>query len=470
MILFRITNFVLLFCVTLILSWIQSDAAVRPNSIFADHVVLQKGMEVPVWGAADDGEKITVTFNGQTLTTVASGGKWMVRLKAMPYVTNPQELIIAGSNTVVIRDVLVGEVWLCSGQSNMERQLGPRPPQPLITNWEKERDDANFPLIRQFYVPLKYAKNKVDDVHGKWSVCSPQTVSDFSAVGYFFAKNLYMNLNVPVGILFSAFGGTPAEDWMSYEALASNPAISHIVRDYDQIPGWRPEGKVMNGLYNGMIYPLIPFAFKGVAWYQGENNNERPKEYQELLPAMIQNWRNDFRHGEFPFLIVQVAPNHELSPELREAQLIVTQKVRNAALIVTTDCGDRDDIHPPFKQPVGERLALAARGLAYNQSVVYSGPVFKSMKTKGGKAELSFTSIGNGLVSRGGALKGFTIAGADGLYYPAEAEIRKDKVLVRSSKVAEPRNVRYGWENVPDVNLYNREGLPASPFRTDVPE
>jgi sialate O-acetylesterase len=351
----------------------------------------------------------------------------------------------------------------------MERQLGPRPPQPPIADWEKEREMAGYPAIREYYVPLKYSAEKVEDVHGGWTVCSSRTVADFSAVGYFFAENLYKQLKVPVGILFSAFGGTPAEDWISLAALEGNPALNELVRNYDKVTAdYKPGGQLLCGLYNGMIYPLLPYAIKGVAWYQGENNNDRPRQYQVILPALIKNWRNDFGVGDFPFLIVQIAPFKDMSPEIREAQLLVSEKVKNTALIVTTDCGDANNIHPSHKQPVGERLSLAARALAYREKIEYAGPTYRSSAIKGHRVVLGFTHMGGGLVARNGdSLKGFTIAGADKKFVAALAVIKRKKIVVYSDQVDKPVAVRYGWANVPDVNLYNAAGLPASPFRSD---
>lgn len=447
-------------------------ADVKPNSIFSNHMVLQKGVPVPVWGSADDGEEITVNFNGQQITTKASNGKWKLLLQPMEYLKTGTNMTITGKNTVVIEDILVGEVWLCSGQSNMERQLGPRPGQPLIVNWEKERDLANYPMIREFYVPLNYAPEKIDDVNGKWTVCSPESVPDFSAVGYFFAKNLHAKLKVPVGIILSAFGGTPAEDWTSKEALLANPDLADLVADYDKLTtGYRPKGKVMNGLYNGMIAPLLPFPIKGCAWYQGESNNNNPEAYQTILTNMIQNWRTDFQNEELPFLIVQIAPHKDMKPELRESQLVVTHKTPHTALIVTTDCGEENDIHPPFKQPVGARLALAARGLVYGERLVYNGPTYKSFQVSGKEIVLEFDHVGKGLSTQSSApLTGFTIAGKDKHFVPATARIKGKTIVVSSPEVSEPTAVRYGWSNAPEVNLFNVEGLPASPFRTDMGE
>lgn len=463
---FSIANLFLFF----VFNW--AVANVQPNSLFSDHMVLQKGVEVPVWGTADEGEQVTITFNGQSVSTTTVNGKWMLKLAPMPYVLKGLPMIISGKNSLTIDDILVGEVWLCSGQSNMERQLGPRKPQPLITDWEKERAEAiDYPLIREYKVPLNYSKEPIDDAKSAWEVCSPKTVPEFSAVGYFMAKNLYKKLKVPIGIVHSAYGGTPAEDWTSKKALEANPKLAFFVRNYDSIrnSAWHPGAQVKNGLYNGMIAPLLPMALKGVAWYQGENNQDRAKEYQIVLPNMIQNWRTDFNQGDFPFLIVQVAPYKDLIPEIRESQLLVSQQVKNTALIVTTDCGDPTNIHPAHKQPVGERLALAARKLAYGENITYSGPTYRSYKIKGNKIILSFDYVNKGfLAKKSEDLKGFTIAGKDKFFFVAKAEIKGNKIIISNDAIKKPVAARYGWANAPEVNLYNAEGLPASPFRTDV--
>ena len=454
----------------LILACVVS-ANVKPNSLFSDHMILQMGKYIPIWGTAQEGEKITVNFNGQEKKTIAVNGRWRVKLSPMPYTTTPLSMTVSGNDTVIVHDILVGEVWLCSGQSNMERQLGPTPSQLLITNWEKEKNEANYPLIRQFFVPLKYSTEKITDVNGNWTICSPQMVVNFSAVGFFFARNLYQRLKVPIGIIFSAYGGTIAEDWTSKTALENNTELNEFTRNYKQITSqsWHPKEQVMNGLYNGMIYPLIPFAIKGVAWYQGENNNVRAGQYRTVLSTMIQNWRKDFQQGNFPFLIVQIAPHKDMKPELREAQFLVSQTVKNIALIVTTDCGHVTDIHPPYKQPVGERLALSALHLAYKVNIEYEGPLYKSHKIRNSSIILNFNHIGKGLSIKGSdELKGFVIAGKNTEFVQATAKIKGKQIIVYNNQIKKPIAARYGWANAPNVNLINLEGLPASPFRTDV--
>ncbi len=352
-----------------------SLAAVEPNSLFSDHVVLQRGVDVPVWGRADEGETVKVIMAGQQLTTIATGGKWLVRLKALQ-AGGPHEMIIEGNNRVIIKDILVGEVWVCSGQSNMERQLGPRPRQKPISNWQQERDMAQFPEIRQFAVPRRWASVPPTDVNSKWVVCSPTTVSDFSAIGYFFAKHLHKTLNVPIGMVFSAVGGTAAESWTSRATMEDNPELKNLVAAYDKsltdypsklatyreaepdllqqfrldsAKAWSDKSTLprrpsppanpqnfVGGLYNGMVMPLQPYAIKGVIWYQGESNNSRANQYQALFSALIINWRTDWagpstQSSELPFLFVQIAPYKTIPPELREAQLLTWQSMPNTA-------------------------------------------------------------------------------------------------------------------------------------------
>ena len=618
------------------------------NPLFQDNAVLQCDARVPVWGTARDGEKITVTFAGQNISTVATNGVWKIWLRPMKPSATPQTLTVAGDTTSAITNVLVGEVWVASGQSNMERQLGLRPGQKPIVDWEREVAAANCPEIRQFYVPQTKSLTPQTTVQGNWTVCSPETVKDFTAVGYFFARDLFAARHVPIGIIHSSWGGTPAEAWTSEAALqklpdfaeplaqlkkfAADPELArretmekqepwyqkvdpgskpgaawsaaelatddwktmtlptywenagypdfdgifwfrrtfelpenwdggdvllHLgaVDDNDttwvngepvgatigwslprvyRVPasvlkrgenviavrvldtggngglyggddamrllfnasgttnsislagpwrckqsvslkttGWPPgnfsqDSSAPTVLYNGMIAPLLPYAMRGVIWYQGESNVGRERQYQTLFPAMIADWRRAWGEGDFPFLFVQIAPYNTMMPEIREAQLFSWQRTKNTAMAVTIDCGDANDIHPAHKQPVGSRLALAARALAYGEKIEFSGPVFDSMKIDGTNVILHFTHLGGGLVAKDGELKGFTIVGADKVFHPASAKIVGKTVAVNLSDVPQPVAVRYGWANVPEGNLFNRAGLPASPFRTDV--
>ena len=485
--------------------------AVKPNSLFSNGAVFQRGVDVPVWGTADKGEKISVEFNGQKVETVSVDGKWIVKLKPMKENSTPQNLTIIGNNTVIVSDILVGEVWVCSGSSNMERQLGLRGGQKPILNWLMEAQDAkNYPQIRQYATRGYSGETKTDDTKSKWVICDTLSVKSFSSVGFFFARALTQEMKVPVGLIFSAWGGTSAEKWTSRAALEGNPLLKSIVEDYDKkildftaamakfklnedslLTKWKldtlaaraaiknlprkpmapndpKKSTECGGLFNGMISPLIPYAMKGVIWYQGESNNGRHIQYQTLFPTMIADWRKNWNIGEFPFLFVQVAPYKAMSPEIREAQLISWQKMPNTAMVVTVDCGDSADIHPINKKPVGERLALAAKALAYKQNVIYSGPLYRTMKVQGAEIELSFDYVGKGLVAKGKELTDFMIAGSDNKFVAAKAIIKGDCIIVSSDKITTPVAVRMGWSNVPHVNLFNQEGLPASPFRTDI--
>jgi len=482
-----------------------------PNALFSNNMVLQQGVNVPVWGKADNNEAVTVEICGQKVSTVAKEGKWFVELKPLKS-GGPFEMTITGANTIKVTNILVGEVWLCSGQSNMDRKLGLANGQKPIVNWQNEaKDAANYPQMRQFTVPRLATATKVDDVKGKWMICDSISVKNFTAVGYFFGRSITKNLkNVPVGLIFSAWGGTPAEKWTSRAALEANDELKAIVANYDKavldfpaalekfklnedsiMTKWKADttaariaGKALpkkpaaptepaksgdcGGLYNGMINPIIPYAMKGVIWYQGESNSSRAKQYQTLFPAMIADWRKAWNIGEFPFLFVQIAPHMGQSPEIREAQLLTLKKTPNTGMAVTVDCGDSADIHPADKLPVGERLALAARALAYKQKVAYSGPIYSGMEVKDNTIILSFDHVNKGLVVKGNQLTDFTISADGKKFVPAKAEIKKDKIVVSADNIANPKAVRMGWSKVPHVNLFNKDGLPASPFRTDV--
>ncbi len=332
---------------------------------------------------------------------------------------------------------------------------------------DKVKAASKNPNIRLFTVKKTAADKPQTDVprdkyNGKWLECGPDTVGPFSAVAYHFAKDLQKALGVPVGIIHTSWGGTAAEQWTRMEILDANP------RHKGKHPG---QAK----LYNGMIAPLIPYAIKGVIWYQGESNAGRAELYNELMTLLIKNWRDDWKQGDFPFLFVQLAPFMPITKEptdtgwarLREAQRQTSLTVPKTAMAVITDVGNEKDIHPKPKEPVGARLALAARAIAYGEKIEYSGPVFDKMTVEGSKAVLSFTHLGDGLVAKGGPLTGFTIAGEDKVFHNAQAEIREDKIIVWCDKVEKPAAVRFGWANYPVVNLWNKAGLPASPFRTD---
>jgi sialate O-acetylesterase len=483
-------------------------AAVKTHGLFTDNMVLQQGMSVPVWGTADDGEKVTVQFQGQEVSATAKDGKWMVKLNKLE-AGGPYTMTIRGSNTIELKNVLVGEVWICSGQSNMEMGLGG------CADAQKHIAESKNPMIRLFTVPKKVAATPTDSVQGTWVECGPQTVGGFSGVAYFFGRDLQKARNVPVGLIHTSWGGTPAEAWTSQPALEAVADLKgYVERNEAAIKNFsqtqekykadlekykevaqkaKDEGKTPPpaprapgdpatsphrpaGLFNGMIANLQPYAIKGAIWYQGESNAGQAYLYRTLFPTMIKNWRETWHQGEFPFFFVQLAPFGAIVKEpqdsnwaeLREAQLMTSLHCPHTGMAVITDVGEERDIHPKKKEPVGARLALAARAVAYGEEkLVYCGPLFEKMEVQGEKAMLSFKHVGGGLVAKDGKLTGFTIAGDDHKFVNAEAEIVGDKVVVFSPNVAKPVAVRFAWSNCPVVNFFNKEGIPATPFRTD---
>ena len=495
----------------LIFSLAIARAEVKPSALFGDNAVLQAGMEVPVWGTARDGEAVTVEIQGQKVSAAAKDGRWMVRLKALK-AGGPFTMTVTGDNIVTAKNVLVGEVWLCSGQSNMARTLVPPDSvQPRQPYWEESAAAANHPEIRQFRVGGNSADEPAGEVTGSWEVCTPETARGFTAVGYYFAKDLQEALKTPVGLINASVGATGAASWISHEGLASKPELNKILErqerarqeypaslekfkaeepkllaDYaaatekaqkENLPVPRkPDGPRNpftdayrpSGYYNAKIAPLPPFALRGVLWYQGESNSGQAAEYGILFPALIDGWRQAWGKSDLPFLFVQLPEYQKTPPEMREVQMQVWLKTPRTAMVVTTDCGDAANIHPPDKRPVGARLALAARAMIYGENIEYSGPLFDALKVDGNKAVLAFKHIGGGLVAKDGPLKGFEIAGPDKKnFLPAKAEIQGDTVVVSNDQIPQPAAVRFGWANVPDVNFYNKSGLPASPFRTD---
>jgi sialate O-acetylesterase len=445
-------------------------------SIFSDHMVLQRDMKLPIWGKAAPGATVIVQLGDAKQEATAEGsGKWRVNVGPLKAGSDPLELTVnSGNASLHLTDILVGEVWVASGQSNMEW------PVAASKDPEKEIAAANWPQIRIIDVPNVAADEAAESFQtGGWKAVTPDTVKNFSAVAYYFGRDLHENLDVPIGLIGCNWGGTPMEAWTSREALESSPTFKESVAASFAPPAspedaTTPEvnpAKLPARLFNCMLSPVIPYGIRGAIWYQGESNAGRHKQYAELSKLMITDWRKRWDQGEFPFLLVQLAayePGGETWPPLREAQL-ETLELPNTGMAVTTDVGDRADIHPKDKQTVGKRLALAARAIAYGEKVVHSGPVFCDMKVSDGKLKLSFESVGGGLKADG-ELRGFEIAGEDWKYVAAKATIEGDKVIVSSDAVAEPKTVRYNWAAYPDGNLYNAEGLPAVPFRTSKQE
>ncbi len=638
--------FSMLLSICIVLCVQSAFGTVRLPRLISDGMVLQRDATVRIWGWADAGEIVTVKICGQShADRTDQEGCWAVSLKAME-AGGPHEMTIEGDNQIVLKDILIGDVWVCSGQSNMELPMN-----RVSDRYPDIAAHASNPSIRQFMVPRRYDFNVVheDVTEGRWQAVTPETIGSFTATGYFFAASLYEKYGVPIGLINSALGGSPAEAWLSEDALKAFPEhletaiqfkdpahVDSIIKDDQQrekewysrldeldkglaggkmpwldldfdasawatmeVPGYWADGdlglvngvvwfrkefevspelagkaaklrlgcivdadtayingtkvgttgyqypprryevpanllkagknviviRVINttgrggfvlekpyeirfaektidlkgpwkyklgatmeplagpvfirwkplGLYNAMIAPLINYRIKGVIWYQGESNTGRAKEYETLFPAVIANWREKWNQGDFPFLYVQLAnfmqakdqPSESGWAELRQAQL-KTLAVPNTATAVTIDIGEWNDIHPLNKQEVGRRLALGAQKVAYDEDVVYSGPIYESMKIDGNRAVLSFSHVGGGLTVKGDSLKCFSIAGSDKKFVWAKAVIKGDQVVVWSDSVNEPVAVRYAWADNPEgANLYNAEGLPASPFSAE---
>ena len=531
---------------------VSASAEVKMPAIFGDHMVLQGGKTIPVWGMASPGEAVTVTLGKQHAKTKAdAAGKWRVDLKALKPGPAATAMMVKGTNELTFTDVLVGDVWVASGQSNMEFGV-----KGSSTGAEAVAA-GNRPMIRLFTVPKATAAYSMSDIGpiktegvGKWWVCTPDSLgygvwNGFSAVAYFFGRDVQKFTGNPVGLIHTSWGGTPAEAWTPYEDLAKDPALASLaathadlLKGYDAAVAasaqtmaeykvkdeeWRANVKPGNdvvlkewqtqvdaataagqlasarprlvaepampdpaggpnhptALYNAMLAPIIPYGIKGVIWYQGESNAGRAVQYRTLFPAMIKSWRAKWGEGDFPFLFVQLADFNASWGMVREAQA-KTLAVPNTGMAVITDVGTLNDIHPPYKEIVGDRLARAAEHVAYGKKMVYSGPTYKSMKVEGDSVQLSFDNVGGGLaivkrpVSGKGVVEapvdvlvGFTIAGEDKVWHPGAAKIVGSEVVVSSAEVPHPVAVRYGWEAPPVCNLYNKEELPASPFRTD---
>ncbi len=523
------------------------EADVKMPSVFGDHMVLQQDVALPVWGTADAGEKITVEVGTKKgSATAGADGKWMVKLDPLAAGTDPVTMTVAGKNTLKFTDVLVGEVWFCSGQSNMAFNLG------STDQATADLAKANDPRMRFFHVSgSPELQPSSSFACGRWELCTPGSAAGISGVAYFFGRELRGALNRPVGLMISAWGGTAIESWTPLAAIEGDPFFksdidrhAQMEADYPKLlaefpakqkewhdaqvewnknggdaynaalKAWNesaaqakaagqpePAGKptppaipapkpppAPNGgvgsfgsLYNGVVAPVVPYAIKGVIWYQGEGNAGNPGKYAKMFPALIKGWRTAWNEGDFSFLFVQLpkfAPGAHW-PEMREVQSqALTLPATAMASII--DIGDPNNIHPTHKSDVGKRLALAALHAAYGQDLVWSGPVYDSMKVEGNSIRLNFKQTGGGLIIgtapwtapnvaplSNATLAGFAIAGSDKKWFAADAKIDGETVLVSSDKVPQPVAVRYAWQNSPDCNLYNKEGLTAAPFRTD---
>lgn len=492
-------------------------AELKLPAIFGDHMVLQQNQSDPVWGWDAPGTKITVSFAGQNYSTVAGAdGKWSVKLAPVPANATPQTLTVTGSTQRELQDVLIGEVWLCSGQSNMEMGVG------MVQDGAKEIAAANFPNIRLMMVPNLWRPQPEADMAGTWKICSPENIaaggwSGFSAAGYFFGRELHRKLNVPVGLIDADWGGTRIESWTPPEGFAAVPALSSLnlavqlgdprspahkqklEQFLDETEKWLTSARTAltdsalvptmpaypqellpphdlqnsTALYNGMIHPVQPFGIRGAIWYQGEANNGEGMLYTEKMKALVGGWRQLWGEGDFPFYFVQIAPfnygnNPEQLSELWEGQTAAAKEIPNAGMAVINDIGNLQDIHPKNKQEVGRRLALLALAQTYGQKdVVSSGPTFQSLSIEGGTLRVRFDHADGGLASRDGqSLNWFEIIDADdGGFVKAEARIDGASVVLSSPTVRHPAAMRFAWHQLAEPNLMNGAGLPAGAFR-----
>jgi sialate O-acetylesterase len=475
---------------------VDAHAAVRVPTLIANHMVIQRDLPVHLWGNADPGEVIVAVFQGASARTAPDEyGRWSLYLPAAK-VGGPYDLEIRGTNTIQIRDILVGDIWVGSGQSNMGFNVG------RVSNAAAELAAADQPRIRLFHVQQTASDYPVDDAPtATWTVCTPESVKDFSAVAYFFARKIQDDQKVPIGLVEAAFGG-PAEAWTSLKALSADASLMPLFQARAKLTEeetalvlrdkiWQSrtdEAKVAGkplppppppraglalfgpaNLFNGMIAPLTSMPIRGVIWYQGESSSDpmRAPFYGRVFQTLIADWRARWGEGDFPFLFAQLANFKGADPVpwglVRNGQLSALS-VRNTAMAVTNDIGNPDDIHPTNKQDVGARLALAARALAYGEKIEYSGPLYRSLILENGKLRVWFDHAASGLAFHSKEPKDVEIAGSDGMFVPAEVKIEGDSLLLSSPQVAIPRHVRYGWSDGRPGDLYNGEGLPASPF------
>lgn len=500
--LFTRVQFVALF-LALPLTSLTAWAEVTLAPLFCDHAVLQRNQAVPVWGRAEPGEKITVTFRDQTVgTTAESDGRWIAYLAPMSAAIEPADLTVAGQTTVVVHDVLVGEVWLASGQSNMFWQIKSLPDAANVIA------KINNPYVRQIAITLTAAAEPADTVPNTgWQPATPETAGQFRVVAWYFAAEMQRKLGVPVGIIHSSWSASKIEAWIDPRTLHATKAWPAIDARWQQLltnlprlqadytawnnakkelqakgqpvppsppfPGGPGTQQSLSELFNGMIFPLQPYALRGAIWYQGESNWDQPKEYAELLPAMITAWRAQWGLGDFPFYFVQLPNYHQPDDAtnrgwawLREAQTAALD-LPNTGMVVTIDCGDPKDIHPQNKPIVGRRLAQLALAQTYRVPGDWSGPRFAGATREGALMRVRFAHADTGLIAGGKPPQSFELAGADRKFYPANAKLDRDTVVVSAPEVPEPVAVRYAWSNTPNANLFNGAGLPAAPFRSD---
>lgn len=513
--------FVCTFFTCLFIWGASAYADVRLPSPFSNHMVLQHNTAVPVWGWADAGEAVKVQLGKQIKTTAANAeGKWMIMLDKIT-AGGPYTMTVTGKNTITITDVYAGEVWICSGQSNMDMTVAKEDRYWCgVINEAAEVAAADYPLIRVFDTDFTPSATPQNDVTGKWEVVSPKTIGHLSAVAYFFARDVQKKINMPIGLVTTAFGASTAEAWVREEALLNEPVCKPLVDSFRNkltkyladtagqeryklaqekwkvdaaaatAAGKNPPRPPRNPdpvrdqhnaavLWNGMVKPLVPYAIRGALWYQGESNSPTAKIYRQIMETLITDWRKEWGQGDFPFLFVQLANIGETYDSIparggseaikREAQLqnLSLPNTAMAVAIDNADPGNMKNVHPKNKQDIGKRLALAALATVYGEKLVYSGPVYEKMQIEGNSIRLYFNHAGEGLQAKGGELKGFAIASADKKFAWADARIEGNTVVVSAQGINNPRAVCYAWGRNPLATLYNMEELPASPFRTD---
>jgi sialate O-acetylesterase len=455
-------------------------AEVKVAGVFGQHMVLQRGVKVPVWGTGKAGEKVVVSFGDQRVeTAVGERGAWRVELAAMPADKMGKALVVEGENRVRFEDVLVGEVWVVSGQSNMQFSL------KASKEGAEELAQADRPLLRLAIVGQRAAKEPVEDREVGWKICTPETARGFSAVGYGLGKELLEKLNVPVGVVQAAVSGTPAQSWTSIEGLKSDATLGRYVEQYEKMKAGEKADGMPSSLYNGMIAPLTNMPIAGVAWYQGESNTGDADVYATLFGAMVKDWRRAWG-GDVPFVWVQLPANQERVKvpeeskwsELREAQAEVLALPKTGMAVTLDLSGERTILHPLNKREVGRRLALEARRVAYGEKVERS-PLVEKVSMEGDKVRVTFAGtkrlvvgapvVRDPLMPSGKDLtvKGFAVAGEDRKWVWAQGKVEGTAVVLWSDEVKKPMAVRYGWGNNPEVNLYGEEGLPAGPFRVE---
>ena len=507
-----------------IVTSISLFAHVKPSTLFNDHMVLQRDVTIPVWGTARPKEQISVSLNKKVVYVKADAdGNWMVHLPKQR-AGGPYTLEIKGDNLIAYKDVYVGEVWLCSGQSNMDMTVAKEDRYWCgVNNETEEVANANYPLIRDFDVDFTPSNKVQANAIGKWEICSPQTVGHFSAVAYFFAREMYMKYKVPIGLLTSAYGASTAETWISKQAMEAHPDLKPLLETYTQkwdkftadstvkMAEYREKLAKYNGdlaaaqaaagdvsarktkaprnpnpeldqhnpyvCFNGMIAPLIPYGIRGALWYQGESNGNSANQYREIMETLVADWRTRWGQGNFPFLYVQLANYGKPMTEpvkndplmtVREAQTLNLSIPNTGMAVAIENAGDNPtNIHPKNKQAIGYRLGLIARAKVYGEKVEYSGPMYKNYKIEGNKIRLYFTHTGKGLVAKDGKLTGFALCGEDKKWVWADAGIDGKTIIVSSPEITKPIAVRYCWGTNPPASLSNKEGLWTPNFRTD---